>query len=267
MPAPKRWRGPKGNSILATEAMRRLAQLPDEVVVYPTHGAGSFCVAGDVDIGGLANTVDIVGTGGDASGTFNISTAAALVGSLLIYNTMTFSVVQRRPLFGTLRSLGVTSGEVFRMVIAEAFIIGVLGAGFGILLGILMGRGAVGLVSQTINDLFFVTTVQDVAIPVNSLVKGGLMGVLLGLGGFAGLGVLVGLSVYLLLSRAGPLGVLDLLYTPTAMIIAQTVLVAPIITAVTRQLLENMNSEYAELFASFRLSRWARIKALFAPSR
>jgi hydroxyacylglutathione hydrolase len=34
--------------------MRRLAQLPDEVVVYPTHGAGSFCVAGDVDIGGLA---------------------------------------------------------------------------------------------------------------------------------------------------------------------------------------------------------------------
>ncbi len=79
--------------------------------------------------------------------------------------------------------------------------------------------------------------------------------------------VVVGLSVYLLLSRAGPLGVLDLLYTPTAMIIAQTVLVAPIITAVTRQLLENMNSEYAELFASFRLSRWARIKALIWDAR
>ena len=107
-----------------------------------------------------------------------LSLLALVVALFLIYNTMTFSVVQRRPLFGTLRSLGVTSGEVFRMVIAEALIIGVLGAGFGILLGILMGRGAVGLVSQTINDLFFVTTVQDVAIPINSLVKGGLMGVL-----------------------------------------------------------------------------------------
>ena len=69
-------------------------------------------------------------------------------------------------------------GEVFRMVIAEALMIGLLGAGFGILLGILLGRGAVGLVSQTINDLFFVTTVQDIAIPLNSLLKGGLMGVL-----------------------------------------------------------------------------------------
>ena len=107
-----------------------------------------------------------------------LSLLALVVALFLIYNTMTFSVVQRRPLFGTLRSLGVTSGEVFRMVIAEAFIIGVLGAGFGILLGILMGRGAVGLVSQTINDLFFVTTVQDIPIPINSLVKGGLMGVL-----------------------------------------------------------------------------------------
>ena len=107
-----------------------------------------------------------------------LSLLALVVALFLIYNTMTFSVVQRRPLFGTLRSLGVTSGEVFRMVIAEAFIIGVLGAGFGILLGILMGRGAVGLVSQTINDLFFVTTVQDIPIPLNSLFKGGIMGIL-----------------------------------------------------------------------------------------
>lgn len=107
-----------------------------------------------------------------------LSLLALVVALFLIYNTMTFSVVQRRPLFGTLRSLGVTSGEVFRMVIVEALMIGLLGAGFGILLGILLGRGAVGLVSQTINDLFFVTTVQNIAIPVNSLVKGGLMGVL-----------------------------------------------------------------------------------------
>ena len=58
--------------------------------------------------------------------------------------------------------------------------------------------------------------------------------------------VVVGLTVYLLLSRAGPFGVLDLLYTPTAMIIAQTVLVAPIIAALTRQVVADLHTEYDE---------------------
>lgn len=107
-----------------------------------------------------------------------LSLLALVVALFLIYNTMTFSVVQRRPLFGTLRSLGVTRREVFTMVVSEAFVIGLLGAIFGVLLGIIMGRGAVGLVSQTINDLFFVTTVQDVPIPSSSLVKGFLLGVI-----------------------------------------------------------------------------------------
>jgi putative ABC transport system permease protein len=107
-----------------------------------------------------------------------LSLLALVVALFLIYNTMTFSVVQRRPLFGTLRSLGVTRREVFAMVVSEAFVIGLLGAIFGVLLGIIMGRGAVGLVSQTINDLFFVTTVQDVPIPSSSLVKGFLLGVI-----------------------------------------------------------------------------------------
>ena len=91
---------------------------------------------------------------------------------------MTFSVVQRRPLFGTLRSLGVTRMEVFLIVVSEAFVIGLLGAITGTLLGILMGRGAVDLVSQTINDLFFVTTVQNIPLPVNSLLKGIALGIL-----------------------------------------------------------------------------------------
>jgi putative ABC transport system permease protein len=86
--------------------------------------------------------------------------------------------VQRRSLFGILRSIGVTRGEVFILVIGEALILGVLGAALGIMLGILMGRGTVGLVSQTINDLFFVITVSDFSIPVVSLVKGGLLGVI-----------------------------------------------------------------------------------------
>ena len=58
--------------------------------------------------------------------------------------------------------------------------------------------------------------------------------------------VLAGLLVYLLLSRAGPLGPLELLYTPTAMIIAQTVLVTPIIVALSRQVIADMHQEYDE---------------------
>lgn len=66
--------------------------------------------------------------------------------------------------------------------------------------------------------------------------------------------VVVGLVVYLLLSRAGPLGVLGLLYTPTAMIIAQTVLVTPLIVALSRQALSEIHGEYAEFFTSLRLT-------------
>lgn len=62
--------------------------------------------------------------------------------------------------------------------------------------------------------------------------------------------VVVGLIVYLHLSRAGPLGWMGLLYTPTAMIIAQTILIAPIIAALSRQVLEDLYAEYAEQFRS-----------------
>ena len=62
--------------------------------------------------------------------------------------------------------------------------------------------------------------------------------------------VVVGLVVYLLLSRSGPLGVFGLLFTPTAMIIAQTILIAPIIAALARQIVEDLWSEYAEQLRS-----------------
>ena len=66
--------------------------------------------------------------------------------------------------------------------------------------------------------------------------------------------VVVGLLVYLHLSRSGPLGFLGLLYTPTAMIIAQTLLIAPIVIALSRQVLEDLSLEYRETFASIGLS-------------
>ena len=65
--------------------------------------------------------------------------------------------------------------------------------------------------------------------------------------------VVVGLTVYLMLSRAGPLGSFGLLFTPTAIVIAQTLLVAPVMAALARQICEDGWSEYAELFASLGL--------------
>jgi tungstate transport system permease protein len=67
--------------------------------------------------------------------------------------------------------------------------------------------------------------------------------------------VVVGLIVYLLLSRSGPLGVLGLLYTPTAMIIAQAVIVTPLIAALAQASLTERHREYDEWFRSMRLSR------------
>jgi len=107
-----------------------------------------------------------------------LSMLALIVGLFLIYNTMTFSVVQRRALFGTLRALGATRAEVFGMVISEALLVGVVGAVLGLVLGVLMGRNTVSAVTQTINDLYFTTTVQAAGIPLESLLKGAAAGIL-----------------------------------------------------------------------------------------
>ncbi|WP_424830835.1 ABC transporter permease [Ruegeria sp.] len=79
--------------------------------------------------------------------------------------------------------------------------------------------------------------------------------------------VVVGLLVYLMLSRSGPLGVLELLYTPAAMIIAQVVLVTPIIAALTRQVVEILAEEYAEQLRSLGVSRLASVPVLLWDAR
>lgn len=107
------------------------------------------------------------------------------------------------------------------------------------------------------------------------------LGALLAIGRFRGRGaalvvvnalmglppVVVGLIVYLHLSRAGPLGFLGLLYTPTAMIIAQVILITPIIAALSRQVLEDLHSEYAEQFRSLCLTRWQAVETLLWDAR
>jgi tungstate transport system permease protein len=79
----------------------------------------------------------------------------------------------------------------------------------------------------------------------------GRQGVIVALNALMGLPpVVVGLAIYLLLSRAGPLGELGLLFTPQAMVIAQTVLVLPIIAALARQAVEDAWREYEEQLRS-----------------
>jgi tungstate transport system permease protein len=79
--------------------------------------------------------------------------------------------------------------------------------------------------------------------------------------------VVVGLAVYLALSRSGPLGVLDLLFTPTAMIIAQIVLITPIIMALSRQIIEIMWEEYAEQLKSLGAGPWRSVPTLLWDAR
>ncbi len=107
-----------------------------------------------------------------------LSLLALVVGMFLIYNTVSFSVIQRRPLFGVLRCLGVTGNQLLRLILTEAAVLGLIGSLLGVALGIFLGRGMVRLVTQTINDLYFVVNVQDVTIPPFSLLKGLLIGVL-----------------------------------------------------------------------------------------
>lgn len=111
-----------------------------------------------------------------------------------------------------------------------------------------------------------------IGLPLGALVGAlgfpGRSGVILVLNALMGLPpVVVGLVVYLMLSASGPLGVLGLLYTPTAMIIAQTMLVTPIIAALTRQVVEDLNVEYSEQFASLGVGTVDRISALLWDAR
>jgi tungstate transport system permease protein len=79
--------------------------------------------------------------------------------------------------------------------------------------------------------------------------------------------VVAGLFVYLLLSNVGPLGVLQLLYTPQAMIIAQVILVTPIIAALTRQTCEDLLEEYREQLRSLGASSSAIVTTLLWDGR
>ncbi len=106
-----------------------------------------------------------------------MSLLAMVVGIFLIYNTVTFSVVQRRSLFGVLRCLGVTRGQLFSLILGEAALFSLVGSLLGLVLGVVLGRTVVGLITQTINDFYFVVSVRQISLSGFTLAKGMLVGV------------------------------------------------------------------------------------------
>lgn len=79
--------------------------------------------------------------------------------------------------------------------------------------------------------------------------------------------VAVGLVVYVMLSRAGPFGVLGLLFSPTAMIIAQVIIITPLIASITHQATRELWAEYHDLLTSLNTSKWQRVQTLIWDGR
>jgi len=105
-----------------------------------------------------------------------LSLLALVVGVFLVYNTVSFSVLQRREVHATLRALGVTAGQVLGLVLLEAGAISAIGSIFGLALGWLLAQGAIGLVSQTIHDLYLPLSVTRVEVLPQVMAKGALLG-------------------------------------------------------------------------------------------
>jgi putative ABC transport system permease protein len=106
-----------------------------------------------------------------------LSLLALLVGTFLIYSALSFAVLQRRAIIGVLRALGASRAAVLGVVLAEAAVLGLIGATLGTLLGLAIGRTLVGLVARTINDLYFVVSVTTLTLPAATLAKALLAGV------------------------------------------------------------------------------------------
>jgi len=128
-------------------------------------------------------------------------------------------------------------GEALHLLTSfDAELMGIIGLSLQVSLGALVVAAAIGLPFGAALALYEFPGRRPIAVFLNAL---------MGLPP-----VVVGLFVYLALSRAGPFGFFELLFTPTAMVIAQTILITPIIAALTRQLTEDLWREYGEQLRS-----------------
>ena len=125
---------------------------------------------------------------------------ALVVGMFLIYGTMSFAIVQRRPTFGVLRALGLQRRELLASVLIEAIGLGAAATLGGLALGHLLARGLVDLVLQTIGDLYFASAVTAASASPWIYGKGALLGV--------GATLLAALKPALDASRAAPADVM-----------------------------------------------------------
>lgn len=110
-----------------------------------------------------------------------MSLLSLLVAGLLIYNTVTLSVLQRRRTLGILRAEGVTRGQVCMLVLGENAVMGLVASLFGVIAGYWLGRFLVTLVTRTVDDLYFDLAVNDFFVDPWVLAKGLVLGVLLSL--------------------------------------------------------------------------------------
>lgn len=106
-----------------------------------------------------------------------LSLLALVVGMFLVYNTVSFAVLRRREILGTLRALGATKGQVYALVLAEAALTGSAGTAIGLPGGIALGQGLLFLVSRTVGDLYFAISHATLSVPITSLAKGAALGI------------------------------------------------------------------------------------------
>jgi len=105
-----------------------------------------------------------------------MSLLALLVAALLIYNTVTLSVIQRRKTLGIFRALGLSRRELFSLVLKETALLAAVASLAGIVLGSLLGQALVHLVTRTVDDLYFNLHVSSFLFDATSLLKGFLLG-------------------------------------------------------------------------------------------
>jgi putative ABC transport system permease protein len=111
-----------------------------------------------------------------------LSYISLVVGAILIYNTISISVVRRRVEIGILRALGASRKAIFAMFMLEALMFGLAGSALGIVLGRAMAEGLVGLISVTVNSLYTSSRPAEVALTWQTSLAAAASGLLVAIG-------------------------------------------------------------------------------------
>jgi putative ABC transport system permease protein len=107
---------------------------------------------------------------------FVLSLIALFVGTFLVYNTMSVSVVRQRRQIGILRGLGATRGHILLAVAAEGGMVGLMGSVLGVALGMILARATLGAVSQTVSSLYAFVRPGELHLPATLILQAILLG-------------------------------------------------------------------------------------------